>query len=140
MRSGQIGALAVLLAACGDNYKGSQLALDDVSLTTPEDTDLVVEVPYAAGDTSKATLTVTTPPLHGTLSGSGPRWTYTPAANYFWPDRFVVEAVENTKMATATVTIDVTADNDPPVANTDSCPPASTRRSRSRRRRAVRGS
>jgi hypothetical protein len=116
------GALALLLAGCGDNHESNQLDLDDVSVTTPEDTDRIVEVRYTAIDKAKAMLAVTTPPMHGTLSGNGPRWTYTPAANYFGPDSFVVEATENNKSAMATVTIDVTPVNDVPVANADSFP------------------
>ena len=119
-----IYALPLLLAACGDNHEGNQLDLDDVNATTAEDTSVVVDVPYSAGDKTKATLSVETPPTHGTLSGSGPKWTYTPSENYAGPDSFVVKAVEKSKTASATVMIEVTPVNDAPVAAADSFPAA----------------
>jgi hypothetical protein len=115
--------VGVLLgAACGDNGPGGTLDLDDVELATAEDTPLNVEVPFTATDKSKAVLQVTTAPMHGAVTGTGPRWTYTPAENYFGPDTFVVEATEKGKSVTARVTIDVTAVNDAPIAKADSFP------------------
>jgi hypothetical protein len=121
MRAISTIAVVLLSAACGDNSPGKQLSLEDVTASTAEDTPLLVDVPFI-GDETKTTLAVVTQPLHGTLTGSGPRWTYTPAENYFGPDSFVVEATAKQKSATATVTIDVTAVNDKPVANADSFP------------------
>jgi hypothetical protein len=106
-------------AACGDNDKGKDLDLDDVSVSTNEDTPVGVTVPLTASQPNKVTLTVETPPMHGTVSGNGPMWTYTPAENYNGPDTFVVKATKNTKSVTAHVTINVTPVNDPPVANAD---------------------
>jgi hypothetical protein len=115
-------ALALLLSACGDNHDSTTLTLQDVSVTTAEDTSALVDVPFTASDRNNTTLEVMTAPQHGTLTGAGPRWTYQPAENYAGADSFVVRAQEGSKSAMATVTIDVTAVNDPPVANADSFP------------------
>jgi hypothetical protein len=54
------------------------------------------------------TYTVTTAPVHGTLTGTAPKLTYTPAAGYFGPDSLQFK-VNNGLLdsAVATVTIDV---------------------------------
>ena len=63
------------------------------------------------------TYTIVTPPAHGTLSGTAPNLTYTPAANYNGPDSFTFKVNDGTvDSATATVSITVTPVNDAPVA------------------------
>jgi len=89
-------------------------------VTTPEDTAIPVTVVLTAVDAAAVTLTVTTPPSHGTLTGAGPTWTYTPAANYAGTDSAVVGATDSHGSGTATVRMTVTAVNDAPVANPDS--------------------
>jgi PKD repeat protein len=87
------------------------------AVTTGEDTAVVVTL--AATDTDGDTLTyaVVTGPAHGTLSGTAPNLTYTPAANYNGPDSFTFVANDGTVDSnTATVSITVTTSNDPPVA------------------------
>jgi hypothetical protein len=55
---------------------------------------------------------------HGTLSILGPNVTYTPAANYSGPDSFTFTVSDGVlDSLPATVSITVTAVNDPPVAN-----------------------
>src|SRR5207253_725817 len=55
---------------------------------------------------------------HGTLSGTAPALTYTPAANYNGPDTFTFKANDGTLDSNAaTVTITVTAVNDAPVSS-----------------------
>ena len=59
-----------------------------------------------------------TAPAHGTLSGSAPALTYTPAANYNGPDSFTFKANDGTVDSnTATVSVTVTAVNHAPVAS-----------------------
>jgi hypothetical protein len=85
-----------------------------------EDTAVPVVVPLTAADPNAVTLTVTTTPSHGTVSGKGPTWTYTPGSNYHGLDSLAVKAEDSHGSSTATVTITVTPVNDAPVANPDS--------------------
>src|SRR5205823_2741769 len=58
---------------------------------------------------------------HGALSGVAPTVTYTPAANYNWPDSFTFKANDGTvDSAIATVAVTVTPVNDAPVATAQS--------------------
>src|SRR5262249_48608969 len=60
-------------------------------------------------------------PAHGTLSGTAPNVTYTPAANYNGADSFTFKANDGALDSNvATVAITVTAVNDAPVAANDS--------------------
>lgn len=58
-------------------------------------------------------------PTHGILTGTGPNLTYTPASNYFGQDSFEFEISDGTSTAIATVSINVTSVDDPPVATND---------------------
>ena len=59
-------------------------------------------------------------PRHGTLSGSSPALTYTPATNYNGPDSFTFKVNDGTADSNvATVSITVSAANDAPVATDD---------------------
>ena len=49
-------------------------------------------MPLTVVDAKAVTLTIVTAPSHGTLTGLGPRWTYTPAPNYAGSDTAVVAA------------------------------------------------
>ena len=93
-------------------------------VTTLEDTPKVITLTGADVDGDVLTsFAVTTPPAHGTLSGTTPNLTYTPALNYFGPDSFAFTVSDG--MATslaATVGITVTAVNDAPVAVNDTYP------------------
>jgi VCBS repeat-containing protein len=95
-------------------------AADD-TYSTAEDTTLTVAAPGVLGndsDLESSTLTavVGTGPSHGTLSlNADGSFTYTPAANYNGPDSFTYRASDGTLTSNlATVTITVTAVNDPP--------------------------
>jgi gliding motility-associated-like protein len=63
--------------------------------------------------------TITTPPLHGVLSGTGPNISYTPNTNYFGPDSFVFQVSDGifASVSPGTINITVTPVNDAPVAN-----------------------
>jgi large repetitive protein len=110
----------VVLAACGDNHDALPPTLEDVVLTTAEDTPRSIAVPVAATDDALVRLTIISLPSHGTLSGTSPRWTYTPAANYNGSDRLTVGVEDPYGTDTAMVTIQVTAVNDAPSAMPDS--------------------
>jgi uncharacterized repeat protein (TIGR01451 family) len=64
---------------------------------------------------------ITQGPAHGTLSGTPPNVTYTPAADYSGPDSFTFSASDRECTDTAAVTIRVNSGNLPPIAviNTD---------------------
>lgn len=90
--------------------------------TTPEDTALTVPAPgVLANDTpplgTNYQALLVTPPLHGTVTlNPDGSFTYVPATNFFGTDTFVYAAVTPGASSglNATVTINVTAVNDPP--------------------------
>ncbi len=91
------------------------------SVTTAE--DAAVAILLAGSDVEGSTLgfSIVSGPAHGTLSGTAPNLTYTPAPNYHGPDSFSFKVNDGTAdSAPATVSITVTPVNDPPVAGPDS--------------------
>ena len=87
----------------------------DVSVTTPEDTAAAVTLDGTDPDGDALTYTVTSSPAHGTLSGTAPNLTYTPAGDYSGPDSFTYTVSDGTlTSAPATVSITVTPVNDAP--------------------------
>jgi len=91
---------------------------DAQSVTTAEDTAKVITLTGSDVDGDTLSFTVSTNPAHGALSGTVPALTYTPAANYNGPDTFTFKANDGSLDSNeATVSITVTAVNDPPVAN-----------------------
>ena len=79
-----------------------------VDINTPEAITLAV-----TGD-GTMTYTIVTQPTHGTLSGTAPNLTYTPASDYTGTDSFTFKANNGTDSNTATVTLNVALE--PPVA------------------------
>jgi hypothetical protein len=87
------------------------------SLSTPEDTQLPVTLTGSDADGDPLTFAVASQPAHGTLTGTPPNLTYTPALNYHGPDSFTFTASDGTATsAPATLSITVTPVNDAPVA------------------------
>jgi|GEM_PF-1931544 len=87
------------------------------SLTTPEDTPLAVSLSATDANGDTLTYAVVTNPTQGTLSGIPPNLTYTPQANYNGSDSFTFKANDGSlDSAAATVSIAVSAVNDPPTA------------------------
>lgn len=102
-------------------------AVNDAPVAASQNITLAEDVPTPvilfASDIEGASLTYTivTPPAHGTLTGSPPSITYTPAINYNGPDNFTFKANDGgTDSNIATVSITITPVNDAPVANSQS--------------------
>src|SRR5262249_52339367 len=96
-------------------------AVNHAPVATPQavstNEDVAKAITLSATDIDNDTLSysVVTPPTHGTLSGTAPNLTYTPAANYNGGDSFTFKANDGTvDSAPATVSITVTAVNDAP--------------------------
>jgi len=86
------------------------------SVTTDEDTAKAITLTGSDADGDPLTYSVVAGPSHGTLSGTAPALTYTPAANYNGSDSFTFKANDGTlDSATTTVSITVTAVNDAPI-------------------------
>ena len=91
------------------------------SVSTAEDTAKAITLSGSDGEGSALTYTIVTPPASGTLSGTAPNMTYTPAANYNGAASFTFKVNDGTvDSAPATVSITVTAVNDAPVATAQS--------------------
>ena len=89
------------------------------SVTTNEDTAKAVTLTGTDADSSDTlTFNVVAQPTHGSLSGSAPNLTYTPATNYNGPDSFTFKANDGTVDSnTATISITINAVNDAPTAD-----------------------
>jgi uncharacterized repeat protein (TIGR01451 family) len=97
-------------------------SVSGVSVTTPEDTPVALDVLAGASDPDDDLLSVAsvTRPAHGTAVVSGGGIVYTPAADYHGRDTFryvVTDGNGGTAQARARIT--VTPVNDPPVARAD---------------------
>ncbi len=89
-----------------------------IAVSTAEDTAVAVTLSGTDPDGDALSFVVATLPTHGSLSGSGANRRYTPAANYNGPDSFTFTANDaSATSAVATVSINVTSVNDPPMAD-----------------------
>src|SRR5207245_8928918 len=80
------------------------------AVRTPENTATAITLTATDVDGDPLTYLVGTDPAHGTLSGTAPTLTYTPAANYNGTDRFTFTANDGTvDSAPATVSLTITA-------------------------------
>ena len=79
------------------------------SITTPEDSAASITLNGSDADGDALTFTVLTTPVHGSLSGVAPNFTYTPVPDYHGPDSFMFTVTDGkAPSATATVNITVT--------------------------------
>ena len=79
-------------------------------VTVPEDTATAITLSATDADGDPLTYTVTAPPSHGSLSGTAPNLTYTPAADYNGTDFFTFEVNDgNGGVSSAVVSINVEA-------------------------------
>ena len=93
---------------------------DDQSLSTPEETALPVTLTATDVDGDPLSFEVTVQPLHGTLSGTAPSLTYTPALNYNGSDSFTFSVSDgHGGTDTGVISITVTPVNDAPVGVND---------------------
>ena len=76
-------------------------------VTTDEDTAKAIVLTGADIDGDALTFMVVTPPAHGTLSGTAPNLTYTPALDYNGPDSFTFK-VNDGKVDSAPATVNIT--------------------------------
>ena len=78
------------------------------AVTTPQDTAKAITLTGSDADGNPLTYSVATQPSHGTLSGTAPNLTYTPAAGYSGADSFtfvVNDGTVNSAPATVNITI-----------------------------------
>ena len=86
--------------------------------STNEDTAKAITLTASDPDGHPLTYHVMSQPSHGTLTGTEPLLTYTPAGNYNGPDSFTFRVDDGDLVSnTATVSITVNPVNDPPVAD-----------------------
>jgi hypothetical protein len=91
------------------------------SVTTPEDNAKAITLTGSDADNNPLTYAIVNPPAHGTLSGTPPSLTYSPALNFNGSDSFTFIVNDGiTNSPTATVSITVTPVNDAPIANAQS--------------------
>ncbi len=111
-------SLAVL-AGCSDDEGAILLDVDNISVSTAEDTPIAGRVPIQANRSVSGR--IVTQPAHGTLTtGTDGFFEYMPAANYSGPDLIALEFFAAGKTATGTVTITVTPVDDAPTPVGDS--------------------
>lgn len=89
--------------------------------STLEDVPVEIDL-HVVSATPTLTFTIVNQPTHGVLSGSGPAFTYTPAANFHGTDSFTFRANNGVAQDSNTSTVDITVTevNDLPVANSQS--------------------
>ncbi|MFP2924988.1 Ig-like domain-containing protein [Pyxidicoccus sp. 3LG] len=86
------------------------------SRETDEDTDVSLTLTGTDVDGQDLTFAVATQPEHGTLTGTPPDLTYTPAADFHGTDSFTFTASDGVATSTATVSLTVRPVNDVPLA------------------------
>jgi len=112
-----IAWLAVV--GCGDDRQldlPPQLLHQQITVVVPEDGKVTIDATATDPDSQQLTYAVT-PPSHGTLTGDGPTYTYTPAANYSGMDALIVTVSDATNQVAIPVVITVGAVDDAPVAS-----------------------
>jgi VCBS repeat-containing protein len=88
---------------------------NDQNVTTAEDIAAGIILTGSDLDGDSLTYGIVTPPAHGTLSGTAPNLTYTPASNYHGPDSFTYKANDGSADSNvATVSLTITEVNDAP--------------------------
>ncbi|MHC4568481.1 MAG: ParA family protein, partial [Planctomycetota bacterium] len=114
-------AAAVVFAVYFLNLSNTPPLAEHSNVTVREDVATPITLPASDADGDRLSYRVVEAPAHGTLSGTGPTITYTPESNYSGPDK-IVFAVNDGEVDSdlATISIAVTAVDDPPGANQQS--------------------
>lgn len=108
----------LVLAGCPTTEGNQPPVATGASLTTAEDTPFPFTL--SANDPEGKTLTITPgAPSHGTITGSGASFVYTPAADFFGLDTISFTVTDGTTEVKASVDFTVTPVNDAPVAVAD---------------------
>ena len=111
--SSNVATVSVTVASVND----APIATNQ-SVSTNEDTALQITLGASDADSASLALSVVAGPSRGTLSGTAPNVTYTPAANYNGADSFTFKANDGSLDSNlATVSVTVNAVNDAPVAD-----------------------
>ncbi len=115
-------ALAILsVIAFGVSTLNDPPVAEPGSATTQEETPVPITLMGSDPDGEQLTYNVVTGPSYGSLSGTAPSMTYTPALNYNGPDSFTFSVNDGkTDSDQAMISITVLAVNDAPIANPQS--------------------
>ncbi|MBX2999576.1 MAG: tandem-95 repeat protein [Caldilineaceae bacterium] len=101
-----------------NNVNRAPVAVDQ-TLITDEDSSLPITLTATDADGDALTFSVVNTPTHGTLSGSAPDLTYTPAPNYHGEESFTFMASDGSIDSNiATVSITINPVNDAPTLQT----------------------
>lgn len=89
-----------------------------LELEIEEDTSVSITLTTAKASDENVKFQISSLPEHGSISGTPPKVRYTPPANFFGSDEFEYVTLRGNDRVSkpATVKIDITAVNDPPVA------------------------
>src|SRR5207245_7703818 len=82
--------------------------VSDQTVVTDEDTAKAITLSASDVEGSALSYAIGTGPTHGTLSGTAPNLTYTPAPNYNGPDSFTFKANDgelDSNLATVSITV-----------------------------------
>jgi VCBS repeat-containing protein len=93
---------------------------EPVSVTTNEDTPVLITLKGSDRDEDPLTYSIITEPSHGRWTGTLPNLSYRPERNFNGKDSLMFKVNDGkVNSAAATVSITVTPGNDPPIANDD---------------------
>ncbi len=100
-----------------DVHLGARPIAQPQTASVQEDIQKTIVLTSSDADADPVVYTITTPPAHGTISGTPPQITYHPSANYNGPDSFAFTASDAYLTSPpATVQLSVSAVNDAPTA------------------------
>jgi len=103
-----------------DGQTNTPPVAQNINLQTIEGNDLNLEVIATDADNDSLTYIIVTPPQHGSLSGSGPDYVYTPDTGFTGEDTFSFQANDGqdvSNVAIATITVVPDNSNSPPIAD-----------------------
>ena len=112
-----------MLSGCGgattpNGSENNAPVANSFNVQTEEDTPALVTLSASDADGDALQYTVVTPPSKGQLTGTAPELTYAPNSDFNGTDAFTYTATDGQATSgQATITIDVTAVNDTPVAD-----------------------